>query len=39
MIEALSIGEHRKKRLKTLSKGNFQRVGLAQALLMPTRAW
>jgi ABC-2 type transport system ATP-binding protein len=37
VIEALSIGEHRKKRLKTLSKGNFQRVGLAQALLMPTR--
>jgi ABC-2 type transport system ATP-binding protein len=37
VIEALSIGEHRKKRLKTLSKGNFQRVGLAQALLMDTR--
>ncbi|HEX7546089.1 MAG TPA: ABC transporter ATP-binding protein, partial [Gemmatimonadaceae bacterium] len=37
VIEALAIGEHRKKRLKTLSKGNFQRVGLAQALLMDTR--
>ena len=37
VIEMLAIGEHRKKRLKTLSKGNFQRVGLAQALLMPTR--
>jgi energy-coupling factor transporter ATP-binding protein EcfA2 len=37
VIEALAIGEHRKKRLKTLSKGNFQRVGLAQALLMETR--
>lgn len=33
VIEALAIGEHRKKRLKALSKGNFQRVGLAQALL------
>jgi ABC-type multidrug transport system ATPase subunit len=37
VIETLAIGEHRKKRLKTLSKGNFQRVGLAQALLMETR--
>ncbi|HEY2849711.1 MAG TPA: ABC transporter ATP-binding protein [Gemmatimonadaceae bacterium] len=37
VIEALAIGEHRKKRLKTLSKGNFQRVGLAQALLADTR--
>ena len=33
VIEVLAIGEHRRKRLKTLSKGNFQRVGLAQALL------
>jgi ABC-type multidrug transport system ATPase subunit len=33
VIEALAIGEHRNKRLKALSKGNFQRVGLAQALL------
>jgi ABC-2 type transport system ATP-binding protein len=37
VIELLSIGEHRNKKLKTLSKGNFQRVGLAQALLMDTR--
>ncbi len=37
VIEALAIGEQRTKKLKTLSKGNFQRVGLAQALLMETR--
>ena len=36
-IDALAIGEHRNKRLKALSKGNFQRVGLAQALLCDTR--
>jgi ABC-2 type transport system ATP-binding protein len=34
---ALAIDEHRKKRLKTLSKGNYQRVGLAQALLADAR--
>lgn len=33
VIEAVGIDEHRKKRLKALSKGNLQRVGLAQALL------
>ncbi len=33
VIEAVGIGEHRKKKLKALSKGNLQRVGLAQALL------
>ena len=33
VINTLEIGEHRKKRIKALSKGNFQRVGLAQALL------
>jgi ABC-2 type transport system ATP-binding protein len=33
VIDALAIGEHRTKRLKALSKGNFQRVGIAQALL------
>lgn len=33
VIEMLDIGEHRKKRIKALSKGNFQRLGLAQALL------
>jgi ABC-type multidrug transport system ATPase subunit len=37
VIDALAIGEHRKKSLKKLSKGNFQRVGLAQALLMETK--
>lgn len=37
VIETLAIGEHRRKRLKALSKGNFQRVGLAQALLTETR--
>ena len=34
VIDALQIGEHRRKRLKALSKGNLQRVGLAQALLV-----
>jgi ABC-type multidrug transport system ATPase subunit len=33
VIVALDIGEHRRKRIKALSKGNFQRLGLAQALL------
>ncbi len=33
VVELLAIGEHRGKRLKALSKGNFQRVGIAQALL------
>jgi ABC-2 type transport system ATP-binding protein len=37
VIDALAIGEHRRKRLKALSKGNLQRVGLAQALLAETR--
>jgi ABC-type multidrug transport system ATPase subunit len=37
VIAALDIGEHRTKRLKTLSKGNLQRVGLAQALFSETR--
>jgi ABC-type multidrug transport system ATPase subunit len=37
VIEELSIEEHRRKRLKALSKGNLQRVGLAQALLTETR--
>ncbi len=31
-IERLGLGEHRAKRIKQLSKGNRQRVGLAQAL-------
>jgi ABC-type multidrug transport system ATPase subunit len=32
-IAALGLGEHRRKSVKALSKGNLQRVGLAQALL------
>jgi len=32
-IERLGLDEHRRKRIKALSKGNFQRLGLAQALL------
>lgn len=37
VIEAVGIAEHRRKPLKALSKGNLQRVGLAQALLSPRR--
>ncbi|MDO8502599.1 MAG: ABC transporter ATP-binding protein [Gemmatimonadaceae bacterium] len=33
VIEQLGIGEHRSKKVKALSKGNLQRVGLAQSLL------
>ncbi|HEY5021017.1 MAG TPA: ABC transporter ATP-binding protein [Gemmatimonadaceae bacterium] len=33
VIEKLGLGEHRDKKVKALSKGNLQRVGLAQALL------
>lgn len=33
VVETVGIDEHRAKKLKTLSKGNLQRVGLAQALL------
>jgi len=32
-IEQLGLAEHRRKRVKQLSKGNLQRLGLAQALL------
>jgi ABC-2 type transport system ATP-binding protein len=32
-IELLGLGEHRRKKVKQLSKGNLQRLGLAQALL------
>ena len=32
-ITTLGLGEHRRKSVKALSKGNLQRVGLAQALL------
>lgn len=37
VIEAVGIGEHRRKKLKALSKGNLQRLGLAQALLSDRR--
>jgi len=33
VIDKLGLGEHRDKRVKALSKGNLQRLGLAQALL------
>jgi len=33
LIEKLGIAEHRDKKVKALSKGNLQRLGLAQALL------
>ncbi|HUF25605.1 MAG TPA: ABC transporter ATP-binding protein [Gemmatimonadaceae bacterium] len=32
-IDRLGLGEHRDKRVRALSKGNLQRLGLAQALL------
>ncbi len=31
-VELVGIGEHREKRIKALSKGNLQRVGIAQAI-------
>jgi ABC-type multidrug transport system ATPase subunit len=33
VIEKLGLAEHREKKVKALSKGNLQRLGLAQALL------
>ena len=33
MIDLLGLAEHRDKKVKALSKGNLQRLGLAQALL------
>lgn len=33
VIDELGIGEHRAKKVKALSKGNLQRLGLAQSLL------
>jgi ABC-type multidrug transport system ATPase subunit len=33
MIDKLGLAEHRDKKVKALSKGNLQRLGLAQALL------
>lgn len=35
VIDLLGLGEHRAKKVKALSKGNLQRLGLAQALLRP----
>ena len=37
VIDELGIAEHRYKKLKALSKGNLQRLGLAQALLRDER--
>jgi ABC-type multidrug transport system ATPase subunit len=37
VIELLGLEEHRAKKVKALSKGNLQRVGLAQALLRDER--
>jgi ABC-type multidrug transport system ATPase subunit len=31
-VDRLGLGEHRKKRVRALSKGNLQRLGLAQAI-------
>lgn len=33
VVEQLGIGEHRSKKIKAVSKGNLQRLGLAQSLL------
>lgn len=33
VVDLLGLAEHRNKKIKALSKGNLQRVGLAQALL------
>jgi ABC-type multidrug transport system ATPase subunit len=37
VIEWMGLAEHRGKRVKQLSKGNLQRLGLAQALLVEER--
>jgi len=37
VIEQLGLAEHREKKIKALSKGNLQRLGLAQALLRDER--
>jgi ABC-type multidrug transport system ATPase subunit len=37
VIEWMGLGEHRRKRVKQLSKGNLQRLGLAQSLLCEER--
>jgi len=37
VIDRVDLDEHRRKTIKALSKGNFQRLGLAQALLADNR--
>jgi len=37
MVDLLGLGEHRGKKVKQLSKGSLQRLGLAQALLRDDR--
>jgi ABC-type multidrug transport system ATPase subunit len=37
VIDLLGLAEHRSKKVKALSKGNLQRLGLAQALLRDER--
>jgi ABC-type multidrug transport system ATPase subunit len=39
VIERVGLGEHRRKRCKQLSKGNLQKVGLAQSLLRDERVY
>jgi len=39
VIERVGLSEHRRKRCKELSKGNLQKVGLAQALLLDERVY
>lgn len=38
-IGRLGLGEHRGKKIKALSKGNLQRLGFAQATLVPQRVY
>lgn len=38
-IDRLGLAEHRGKKIKTLSKGNLQRLGFAQATLVPQRVY
>ncbi len=39
VIEAVGLSEHRRKKCKQLSKGNLQKVGLAQAILRDDRVF
>ncbi len=39
VVERVGLAEHRRKRCKELSKGNLQKVGLAQALLRDERVY